>query len=517
MKPSTELFKLIKSLSKSEKRFFKLTSSLQSGDKNYVKIFDSIDAQVEYDEEGLKEQFKDEKFIKHLSSEKNHLYKLILKSLRSYYSEDSVTSILKQEIKNIEILFNKALYKECEKFIIRAKKIAEESEKFYYWSEIISWEKKLIEEGLQENFSNERLKSLVQEEEMVIQKLRNLAEYHIIYSKINNIFRSGGFIRSEQEEKEVEEIADHHLIKDKNTALSIRASSICYYIKGLCAATNRNFADSYLFFNKTKEILDSNVIIKADLNTRYVQTLSFLLRCYIDGEQFDKASGLIVELKKLSSTKGFNNVNTEVRIHSNAYQMELLMLQRQGKFQEAIRVIHKLDEFVKEHEEILSKEQIVLFTYYKCVTYFAIGELKKSLALINNVLNDNEQMIRKDIYGFARIFNLILHYELGNYDFTDYVIKSINRYLSKQDRASATEHLLIKGIRKLSKNIKEEEVLTVLQEMTKEFQAMKTDRREGVILEYFNLEAWLQSKLNKTSYAVEIQQLLKTNSSTNIN
>src|SRR5690606_13785244 len=340
MKPSTELFKLIKSLSKSEKRFFKLTSSLQSGDKNYVKIFDSIDAQVEYDEEGLKEQFKDEKFIKHLSSEKNHLYKLILKSLRSYYSEDSVKSILKQEIKNIEILFNKALYKECEKFIIRAKKIAEESEKFYYWSEIISWEKKLIEEGLQENFSNERLKSLVQEEEMVIQKLRNLAEYHIIYSKINNIFRSGGFIRSEQEEKEVEEIADHHLIKDKNTALSIRASSICYYIKGLCAATNRNFADSYLFFNKTKEILDSNVIIKADLNTRYVQTLSFLLRCYIDGEQFDKASGLIVELKKLSSTKGFNNVNTEVRIHSNAYQMELLMLQRQGKFQEAIRVIH---------------------------------------------------------------------------------------------------------------------------------------------------------------------------------
>jgi len=43
MKPSTELFDLIKSLSKSEKRFFKLSSSLQTGDKNYLKIFDAID------------------------------------------------------------------------------------------------------------------------------------------------------------------------------------------------------------------------------------------------------------------------------------------------------------------------------------------------------------------------------------------------------------------------------------------------------------------------------------------
>ena len=117
MKPSIELFKLIKSLSKSEKRFFKLSSSLQSGDKNYLKIFDFIEKQNEYNEEKLKVEFSKEIFIKHLPSQKNHLYKLILKSLRSFHSEESVISILKQEIKNIEILYNKALYKEWLDFI----------------------------------------------------------------------------------------------------------------------------------------------------------------------------------------------------------------------------------------------------------------------------------------------------------------------------------------------------------------------------------------------------------------
>ncbi|MBI3237935.1 MAG: hypothetical protein HYZ43_03675, partial [Flavobacteriia bacterium] len=60
------------------------------------------------------------------------------------------------------------------------------------------------------------------------------------------------------ERKIVEDIADYHLIKGKNTALSTRASSICYYVKGLCAATNRNYEDSFQFFNRTRDILDNN-------------------------------------------------------------------------------------------------------------------------------------------------------------------------------------------------------------------------------------------------------------------
>jgi len=106
-----------------------LQSALQSGDKNYVRLFDLIDKMSEYDEENVKKTFKGEKFIKHLPSEKNHLYKLILKALRSYYGETSVSSMLKQEIKNIEILYNKALFEECSKFLERAKKLAEKKRK----------------------------------------------------------------------------------------------------------------------------------------------------------------------------------------------------------------------------------------------------------------------------------------------------------------------------------------------------------------------------------------------------
>jgi hypothetical protein len=500
MKPSIELFKLIKSLTKSEKRFFKLSSSLQSGEKNYLKIFDYIEGQDDYNEAELKEFFKGERFIKHLPSEKNHLYKLILKSLRSYYSEQSINSSLKQEIKNVEILYNKALYKECEKFVSRAKNTAKKYEKFYYWFELINWEKKLLDSAYESGQFDMDLDKLIEEEEYVIARLRNLAEYTIIYSKINLIFRSGGFTRNEKERMVVADIANHHLIKGKNTALSSKAASICYYIKGLCAATNRNYADSYQFFNRTKEILDNNPFIRVDVSQRYLMALIHLLRCYIDSKDYGKARDLINEIRSLEGEKGFNSIDIAVRIFGNSYNQELVLLHKLGEFENSVKLIPKIEKERQKFEDKLSKEMEILLTYNSAYSYFGVGDYKKALQYLNIVLNDNEQNLRQDIYSFSRIFNLVIHYELENYDFLEYVIKSTNRYLSKQERDYVIEITCIKYIRKLAKTHDSIGKLELFEEMENEVKELLKDENERVILEYFDLPAWIHSKLERIKF-----------------
>ncbi|MDX2361221.1 MAG: hypothetical protein QNK23_10470 [Crocinitomicaceae bacterium] len=500
MKPSTELFKLIKSLTKSEKRFFKLSSSLQSGDKNYLKIFDFIERQSSYDEEELKGSFKGETFIKHLPSEKNHLYKLILKSLRSYYSEQSVSSSLKQEIKNVEILYNKALYKECEKFVSRAKQTAQKYEKFYYWFELINWEKRLLESAYESGVFSTDLDKLVEEESIVIDKLRNLAEYTMIYSKINLIFRSGGFTRNEKERKIVEGIADYHLIKGKNTALSTKAASICYYIKGLCAATNRNYEDSFQFFNRTREILDNNPLIKVDTGRRYVMTLFHLLRCHIDSSEYDQAQTLIEDIRELSSKKGFNSIDISVRIFANTYYYELVLLHSLGEFQKSVDLIPVIEKGQAVFDGKMSKEMEVLLTFNKAYSYFGIGNYKKALQYLNEVLNDNEQNLRQDIYSFSRLFNLVIHFELENYDFLDYVIKSTNRYLSKHERDYELENVCIKHIRKLAKTPTTVNRMEYYEKMYADITTLLEDHNERVVLEYFNITAWIESKMKKIPF-----------------
>lgn len=510
MKPSNELFKLIKSLTKSEKRFFKLTSALQSGEKNYLKIFDFIEKQVNYDEDELKNAFKDETFVKHLPSEKNHLYRLVLKSLRVYYSEQSVSSILKQELKNVEILYNKALYKECEKFVLRAKALARENEEFYYWYELISWEKRLLEVAFEDGEFGVDLDELVKEEEDVIERLRNVAEYQVIYSKINLIFRSGGFTRNEQERKIVEDIADYHLIKGKNTALSTRASSMCYYIKGLCAATVRNYEDSFQFFNRTKTILDNNPHIKEDLGQRYVMTLGHLFRCHLDNGQYDEGERVIEEIRQLEGKKGFNSTDISLRIFALTFNAEFALCLATGDFMRSKKIAEEVEARELEWKDRLPKEQFIQFQYNRAYTYFGLGDYKRALSALNEVLNDNEQRLRQDIYSFARIFNLIIHFELENYEFLEYIIKSTNRYLSKHERDYEIENVVIKHVRKLAKSNTNAQRSEILEKMKQEVTILMKDQQERVILEFFHLPAWIESKLTKCELSTAIKRFQLT-------
>lgn len=506
MKPSSELFDLIKTLSKSEKRFFKLNSSLQSGDKNYLKLFDYIEKQSSYNEDALKKHFAEEKFIKHLPSEKNHLYKLILKSLRNFYADHSVKSQLRQEIKNVELLYKKALYKECAKFVKRAKKIAIEFEKFYYLFELISWEKKLMEEKFEEGYFKQNLDELIEEETEVIEKLRNLAEYHILYSKINYVFRSGGFTRNKSERKIVSEIADHHLIKGKNTAISTRATSICYYTKGLCAASIRDYEDALINFRKSKAVLDKNPKVKSDLPNRYIYILNFLMQCYIDTNDFENAQLLINEILTLKQSIDYNSLDSEVKIFSSANIGQVTLYNRKGEFANALKLFDDIESQIEKFSGKLNKEKLLLFNYNKAYAQFGTEDYKSALQIVNDILNENEKQLRQDIYSFSRIFNLIIHYELGNYNFVEYDSKSTIRYLNKHEKDYQIEKVFMKFIKKLVKEDFVADKKIIFENFYREVEELLNDPQEQVILEYFNVKSWIYSKLKRIPFRNAVKE-----------
>lgn len=505
MKPSRELFELVKSLTKSEKRFFKLSSSLQSGDKNYLKIFDAIDKQTEYDEESIKEQYEGETFVKHFPSEKNHLYKLILKSLRAYHSDNTVSSVLKQEIKNIEILYKKALFKECNKFLARAKKTAIAHEKFYYWFELLNWEKLLLEEAYEAGEFTRDIDELIQEEQEVIEKLRNLAAYHVLYSKINFVFRSGGFVRSDEDRAVVEEISNHPLIKGKNTALSHRAATICYYIQGFCAMANRDTQRSYEKFNRVREILDQNPLVKKDVARRYVRTLNQILLNLIDLRKMDEARKLIQTMRALPVNAAFASTDIQVLIFRATYQAELKWYQQKGDFEGALPLIDEILKGFADFDDKISKEQQIVFNYSIAYTYFGAGEYSKALYWNNKVLNDNEPNLRQDIYSYARLFNLAIHYELGNQDLMEYIIKSTARYLNRRQRDYQIEVLILGYMKKIARSHFEKDVKPLFEKFyidLKENINLKTDR---VLLEYFDYFAWAKGRIEGISFAESVR------------
>lgn len=469
-----------------------------------MKLFDAIEHQVEYDEAALKEFFSKETFINHLPSEKNHLYSLILKSLRGFYSDKSAAAILQEQLRNIELLVDRALYKECSKIIRKAKKMAYDYEKYYFLLDLIDWEKTLVEEEYLRGDFDKDLTKLVQEESECLEKLRNIAEYQILYSKINYVFRTGGYTRSEEEQKIVDEISNYHLIKGKNTALSTKAATACYYIKGLCATTERNLDETHANFMKVVKIMEDNPMIMRELPKRYVKALNNVMFSYMDYCDWDNCLAMIDKLKGLANQKGFESTDVQLKLFTFPHNAELLVSISRGEFETVINdVIPEILNGLEKYKGQINNEEVMLFYYNMTRVYFGEGDYKNALKYINLVLNNSETGLREDVYTFARLVNLVIHYELGNYDLLDYTIKSAKRFVAKSQKNYKFENIFLKDFKKLLKNKDSEAMQVLFKDFKSQLEIVLKDPYEQAAHEYFDFISWLDTRIENKPY-VEI-------------
>ena len=108
-----ELFQLIKTLEKAEKRNFKLfmRRNAASEEMKIIQLFDALDKMEHYDEELLLRKHKEIRKLQ-LSNLKAHLYKQVLSSLRVLRDEDNIDIRLHEQFDHARILYNKGLYQQ---------------------------------------------------------------------------------------------------------------------------------------------------------------------------------------------------------------------------------------------------------------------------------------------------------------------------------------------------------------------------------------------------------------------
>ena len=96
----TDLYQLIKAMSKTEKRYFSIDAKKSGKDSaRYLKLFQVINEMEEWDNEKLKRRFK-----QNLSADKKYLYEAILRSMRDYRSTKSKAAQVKEKIDGFGIL-----------------------------------------------------------------------------------------------------------------------------------------------------------------------------------------------------------------------------------------------------------------------------------------------------------------------------------------------------------------------------------------------------------------------------
>lgn len=506
-KASSSLHELIMSLNKSEKRYFKVFSSRHTiGDENgYIKLFDFISKMDEYEEDVIFEHFKGQALLNKFSITKARLYSNILKSLDTFHSSSSMDAQIFRSIHSAEILYNKGLYKQAEKILSSAEKQALKHESFNLLLEIKQKQKRLIENELYTEIKSDQITKFYEQEQNIIEEIgKHHQLWHVkslLFQKINR----NGIVRNEADTLSLKELVDridHIDVKKYSTKISY----LYHHIKSAYYFSLNDLELSYHHLESNINSLEKSPTLLKDRPNIYFSLLTNIIYISTRIGKYEEARTYLAKLKNLSTAgKGQKTLDLDIKYFSSTYSLELFLLIEQGDYKKAENLIPQIEEAYRLYGDNVNSLRKAYIDFKVAVIYLSIGDYSKALNWTNKILNESKIDQKQDIYCFAQLINLILHFELNNSRFLPYAINSTKRYLKNRNRIYKFEEIFLKLISQMSKTNNIFDLQEKLIPVEKELELLKQDPKEQGVFEYFDFLTWVKSKLQRKTF-VELKQ-----------
>ncbi len=502
--PSVKLFRLIKSLSGSEKRYFKLFVNRDSGkDNKYLLLFDAIEMQESFDEEALKQLvYPNEPIHSRKYSElKAYLYELILRSLQSYDEKTSVDFRLKSMLSSVRVLYRRSLYEDCREIIVKGKKLARKYEKYNSILEFLDWEKQIAYAQTNIAYLDRNL-SKIAEEEIFIHTQINY--YHksrnIFFNLLVNLRKDPSLGKASWEEKLTNSI-DWPFLKEVQVGGGHQTRVIYYRTAAIYAYALREFQQFYDLSKSLLELMESQPHFLREDVSEYISAISNFIRSCGELGKYEEIEITLEKLRNITP----KNLDDELKIHRQYYQSKFSLCIDQGTFEEGLSALRDHFEERKKFDATYFENNSFYYNYF--YIYFGVGDYEKALEFLNKWLGLAKDVERMDLQSVARMLNLIIHYELGNTVLLESLIRSTYRFLKKRNRLHDVERELIHFIREASEAYSGQDVRKAFTEIKKSFDNLSHDPlSRNLLTRYFNIMAWLESKIRKITFAEVIQE-----------
>lgn len=510
--PSNKLFLLIQKMTPSEKRYFKRfglvqqknTSAAEDVRKQYVLVFDAINEQSEYNEAILIEQFQAHSFVKNFSEIKKYLFQQILKALRNYHAQHSIDSQLYNYLNDINILYQKELYRECERIIAKAKKIAQRYEKFTVLLLLNEWKRNVLRishhiKGMQHYLEQESKK-----DDYYIKAMQNETAY----------FKEGVSISFQMRQKGPNATLHKNTNLPSEGPITFRAKRY-FFLK--------QSAEGYIEYNSDKvfkascddiALLESNPHFIEYSPKQYLIALANILDCCAN--KIDYNQDFDAYFQKTIDTLNHKKFDDEFRATERlwaylsrvkAYGWRQNNDCELGKAREALVQLYQkvkrrnyntrgLDVYV---QDSLLRSAIIL------------SKFSEALEAYNDFLELNLGNYREDLQMETRLLGLIPHYEFGNWQLLDSLIRSAHRLIERKYPHFQLGRLFVKAVKTC---VALQKVQTPPEEMVLVWRKIKKDAlsiaNKQRLADYIIFTGWIDYQIKGGSVAERVYEVTQT-------
>jgi len=499
MSKGEALHQLIHSLELNEKRYFKLHASFQKKNSNLAQLFDFLSVQEEYLEDDVRIQFAGEKFLDQLAVTQNHLYEIILKSMRAYHLKRSVDFRLQGMMQDVHFLYEKGLAAQSEIILRRLRKSAVKHDSFLILLQVLEWETKLIAEGFFVGKDEADLDALSDEYYEVLGLLQNEREYIDLQFKVFNNYYKIGIQRSNEVYKTNDQIIHQFAMRDPERALTFR-SKLCFLnIHAQHNKINGNWDEAYRYRKELLKLVTERfgASFESEAVKRYFVAINNLVPICMKLGRYDEVFNLLDELDAIEERSLATHYSIELgqRIRMQGLIGRLALYTRLGMVDEGLEIGQRIaDNFASIDQ--YPRKYVVLHLYFN-MAYFllTVGQYSSAMQYINRITNDNDVRSIEDLHASTRLLTMMLQVELGRNEMLEYLARSTQRYLIKLEGLYKFETIMVAFMKRYSTFKPEQDATKILKKLRTDLVAVGYEPGDRNALSTLDLLAWVDSKI----------------------
>lgn len=488
-------------MSKSEKRYFKLYAARHTaGEKNnYLRLFEFIDKQENYDESKVKNEFKGEKFIENFFAIKKYLFDVILNSLLDYNKEKIVSHKLHEDLLKIKILIYKGLKKSALKLSEKTLETAKAHSQHFIVLELLEIQSgKIFESDF--IFYENKLKQMSNEKFEALDELISQVRYSALFDKVYSIFYKTPVANSPEEVKQLDWLIRDPLFSDESNAKGFYARSDMLQIKSYYYWFAGNYDKSLEYRKKRAFMMDDYPAIYESELMQYIYNVHGYL-IYAWFELTDTECEEYLTKIRVAAEKIFKTSKDETQIKNTFMVMIIMDVLWWERNNEAEKIYKRIDTLDDELQKFTGKLEISKFLDIHSAigaALYRMGHYEKALSLTNVVLNHKDVKFMQTMHHVNLVRAIVIHYEFGNYDTVESMIKALSRINKQNKRELVSEKKLISTINKLIQLTSKKQKKEILDEFRFSIESLfEKSVLDKIFILRMGLIDWINKQLKK--------------------
>lgn len=260
----------------------------------------------------------------------------------------------------------------------------------------------------------------------------------------------------------------------------------------------------YRYSQKWVDIFTSQTLMINAETAHYIKGMHNLLNAHFILKNNQKFTLTLNDFKEFAKTDianqhDNNRIQTFVYVSSASINLHLM----RGSFDEGLLLVPGIEEKLKEYDLYIDRHRILVFNYKIASMYFGNGDYDKSIDYLRRIINGDIDL-RIDLQCYARLLHLLAHYELGNFDLIEYLVKSVYRFMAKMENLTVIEQEMFNFLRD-SFRLSADRIKPEFTKFLHRIKQYETSRFETRAFAYFDIISWIESKI----YDIPMSKIIK--------